>query len=246
MYSKLAIGLAMAGAASAANIVKRDGDHAHGGGHAHGSGGGHAAAPSDGYGAPAASYGAPAQSYGAPAPSYGAPAPSYGAPAPSYGAPSTGYGQEASYGYEEEGGFDLTAIILPLLILLGLSLLFPGIVSVNVRKKREAMEEGKTQQQHTLYPTTKSTSRQPVPPRHNKHSKTFYMKCHTFLTHKHPIPCTSKRNTLLFLSSPKIQNTFTFSSPKILAAATNMIAAIIVDYYVHKTKEKKNLNLNRL
>ena len=138
MYSKLVVGLAMAGAASAAQIVKRDGAS---GGHSHSHDhGAAAAAPADGYGAPAASYGAPA-------PSYGAPAPSYGAPAPSYSAPSTGYGQEASYGgYEEEGGIDLTAIIIPLLILLGLSLLFPGIVSVNVRKRRDAedLQAGKT------------------------------------------------------------------------------------------------------
>ncbi len=146
MYSKIFLGLLAISAASAANIVKRDGDHGHGHGGG-GGGGGHAAAPSDGYGAPAQSYGAPAQSYGAPAQSYGAPAPSYGAPAPSYSAPSSGYGEVQ--GYEEEGGFDLTVIIIPLLILLGLSLLFPGIVSVDTRRKREAVEgAGKTHAQH--------------------------------------------------------------------------------------------------
>ena len=108
------------------------------------------ASQSDGYGAPAASYGAPA-----PAPSYEAPAASYGAPAPSggYAAPSTGYGYEAT-SYEEEGGFDLTAIIIPILILIGLSLLFPGIVFVNVRKRREAIEGGKT---HTHTHTIEAT-----------------------------------------------------------------------------------------
>ena len=131
MYSKLILGLCLAGCATAAQIVKRDGDH----GHSHAA----APAPADGYGAPAASYGAPA------------PAASYGAPAQSYSAPSTGYGQEASYGgYEEEDDFDLTVIIIPILILVGLSLLFPGIVSVDVdRRKREALDEGKPHKQST-------------------------------------------------------------------------------------------------
>jgi len=91
------------------------------------------------YGAPSApSYSAPAPSYSAPAPSYSAPAPSYSEPAPSYGAPSTGYGVS----YEEEGGLDLTSIIIPLLALVGLSLLFPTYVSLTtVRKRREAGDE---------------------------------------------------------------------------------------------------------
>jgi len=90
------------------------------------------------YGAPSApSYSAPAPSYEAPAPSYSAPAaPSYSAPEPSYGAPATGYG------YEEEAGLDLTSIIIPLLALVGLSLLFPTYVSLTtVRKRREAGDE---------------------------------------------------------------------------------------------------------
>merc|ERR1711936_1542546 len=84
-------------------------------------------------------YGAPAApSYSAPAPSYSAPAPSYSAPEPSYSAPSTGYGVS----YEEEAGLDLTSIIIPLLALVGLSLLFPTYVSLTtVRKRREAGDE---------------------------------------------------------------------------------------------------------
>lgn len=99
------------------------------------------------YGAPSApSYSAPAPSYSAPAPSYSAPAPSYSAPAPSYSepsysAPSTGYGAP-SYG-EEEAGLDLTSIIIPLLALVGLSLLFPTYVSLTtVRKRRHADDQG--------------------------------------------------------------------------------------------------------
>merc|ERR1712051_1074481 len=86
-------------------------------------------------------YGAPsAPSYSAPAPSYSAPAPapSYSAPEATYGAPSTGYGTA----YEEEAGLDLTSIIIPLLALVGLSLLFPTYVSLTtVRKRREAGED---------------------------------------------------------------------------------------------------------
>ena len=87
------------------------------------------------YGAPSApSYSAPAPSYSAPAPSYSAPAPSYSAPEPAYSAPSTGYGVS----YEEEAGLDLTSIIIPLLALVGLSLLFPTYVSLTtVRKRRD-------------------------------------------------------------------------------------------------------------
>jgi len=89
------------------------------------------------YSAPAPSYSAPAPAYEAPAPSYSAPAaPSYSAPEASYGAPSTGYGDPYA---EEEAGLDLTSIIIPLLALVGLSLLFPTYVSLTtVRKRREA------------------------------------------------------------------------------------------------------------
>lgn len=117
------------------------------------------------YGAPSApaysapSYSAPAPSYSAPAPSYSAPAPSYGAPAPSYSAPEASYGAPSYGSYEEEGGFDLTSIIIPILALIGLSLLFPTYVSLTSvkRKRREAGDfEGNTHggspfylQQHT-------------------------------------------------------------------------------------------------
>ena len=107
-----------------------------------------AAAPSYSAPAPAPSYSAPAPSYSAPAPSYSAPAASYAAPSSSYGAPAASYGApEASYGaptYVEEDtgkGIDLTSIIIPILALIGLSLLFPTYVSLTtVRKKRSADE----------------------------------------------------------------------------------------------------------
>lgn len=114
----------MAGAASAADIVRRD---TAGGGHDHS----HAhAAP-----APAASYGAPEASYGAPEASYGAPAASYGATG------ASSYGGYETVGYEEEGGgFDLSTILIPILIIFGLSLLFPTVTSVSVNRKRRDIE----------------------------------------------------------------------------------------------------------
>merc|ERR1711936_171956 len=65
----------------------------------------------------------------------------YGAPepAPSYDAPETGYGVPS---YEEEPLPDLTPIIVGILVLTGLSLLFPTFVSLSdVRKKRHADDD---------------------------------------------------------------------------------------------------------
>ena len=120
-----ALGLASASAFKLAEEVlqKRDGAHAHE----------HA---DSGYGAPPATYEEPAASYGAPAPTYEEPASGYGAPAP-------------SYGFEEEPLPDLTPIIVGILVLTGLSLLFPTFVQINPqgRRKRHA-EDGK--QKHIL------------------------------------------------------------------------------------------------
>merc|ERR1712117_231423 len=80
-----------------------------------------------------------AQSYEEPAASYGAPAASYGAPETGYGAPSDSYG--VSY-QEEEALPDLTPIIVGILVLTGLSLLFPTFVSLSsVRRKRHAEDD---------------------------------------------------------------------------------------------------------
>ena len=167
MYTKLAIAsLAGLVGGNAINMdevqevypfTRRDGT---GGSHHH-------AAPASSYGAPEQSYEAPAPSYSAPAPSYSAPAPSYSAPsyaptsyeapassydAPSYGAPessytspSSGYGAP-SYGAAEEGGLDMMSMIIPILALIGLSLLFPTSVALaNVKRKRRSAhdEEGR-------------------------------------------------------------------------------------------------------
>ena len=97
-------------------------------------------------------YGAPsAPSYSAPAPSYGAPAPEpYSAPEPAYSAPATGYGVS----YEEEAGLDLTSIIIPLLALVGLSLLFPTYVSLTTVRKRRDADEGMSDPQHVIFNRT--------------------------------------------------------------------------------------------
>ena len=107
-------------------------------------------APSSGYGAPSSGYGAPSSSYGAPAESYGAPAPSYqepetyGAPAaPVYGAPAApAYGAPAApaYGAPAEGALDLTPIIIGILVLTGLSLLFPTYVTLTTVRRRRAAD----------------------------------------------------------------------------------------------------------
>merc|ERR1712226_334063 len=78
---------------------------------------------------------------GAPEPAYGAPAPEYGAPASTYEQPADSYG--VSYGgYEEETLPDLTPIIVGILVLTGLSLLFPTFVSLTtVRRKRHAEDD---------------------------------------------------------------------------------------------------------
>merc|ERR1711976_49014 len=75
---------------------------------------------------------------GAHAHDHSEPAASYGAPETGYGAPSDSYG--VSYGgYEEETLPDLTPIIVGILVLTGLSLLFPTFVSLtSVRRKRDA------------------------------------------------------------------------------------------------------------
>merc|ERR1712088_201390 len=71
---------------------------------------------------------------------YGAPPATYEEPAASYGAPAP------SYGYEEEPLPDLTPIIVGILVLTGLSLLFPTFVSLaTVRRKRHAEDEHDTQ-----------------------------------------------------------------------------------------------------
>merc|ERR1712045_318925 len=99
-------------------------------GHGHSHGGQSAPAGGSGYAAPASSYGAPAQSYSEPSPSYEQPADGYGAPS-SYDYQASGYGGE-------EEAFPISTLIIPILIIAGLSLLFPTITTVSVRKRRSA------------------------------------------------------------------------------------------------------------
>ena len=131
MYSKLVCGLALAVGTA---MGRPDGAHGHGG---------HSAqASSAGYSAPAS----PSNGYSAPAQSYDAPAASYGAPATGYGASDEVQQYDSSYavsGYgAEEEPFNIATLIIPILIIAGLSLLFPTITTVSVRKKRSA-DDGK-------------------------------------------------------------------------------------------------------
>ena len=129
------------------SFLKRDGaSH-----HAHNSGSTSSSyqSPDDGYAQPSAGYAAPSNSYSAPSPAYSSP--SYTAPSPSYNEPSDGYaagdssyqapaasygGGAPSYGGDEGFGIDLISLIIPALAILGLSLLFPTVVSLSTRRKR--------------------------------------------------------------------------------------------------------------
>merc|ERR1712156_697613 len=112
------------------------GHHDHGGHHAdHGA----VAAP-----APATGYQEPLSGYEAQVdPGYSAPASGYGAPSTGYGAPSgpSGYENFDQTAPAEQGGLDLSTLLIPILIIAGLALLFPSVTSVAVRKRREAGDE---------------------------------------------------------------------------------------------------------
>ena len=75
---------------------------------------------------------------------YGAPEPSYGAPEPAYEEPAVEYAAAAP-SYEAAAAPDLTPIIIGILVLTGLSLLFPTYVSLTAnagRRKRSAEGQG--------------------------------------------------------------------------------------------------------
>ena len=130
------------------SFLKRDG-----GSHGHASGPSASYnVPDDGYAqpSPSASYGAPSQGYSSPTGSYGAPT-SYNEPSDgyaagdsSYQAPGASYGAP-SYANNEEGfGIDLISLIIPALAILGLSLLFPTVVSLSSTRKRRSADQDLT------------------------------------------------------------------------------------------------------
>ena len=146
----MAAGLAMAGSAYGLDIsrVRRDG-----GGHGghHGDHGAHHSAPaavaapaaSSGYSAPATGYEEPQTGYDAPQTAYDSPQTGYGAPQTGYGATGIGSGYGGDPAPQSGGGFDLTQLLIPILIIAGLALLFPSVTTVAVnRKKREVSEGG--------------------------------------------------------------------------------------------------------
>ena len=159
--SKLAYSLAVASAVglseAALVLQKRDGSHSHvqpSSGYDTPSAG--YSAPASGYDAPATGYGAPDTGYGAPDTGYGAPDTGYGAPDTGYGAPATGYGApDTGYGAPSYGGgggkFNLDILgpllwpIMAALLFVGLSLLFPTIISVDnsLGRKKRSLAQGK-------------------------------------------------------------------------------------------------------
>jgi len=113
-----------------------------GGHHDHGHSA-HAAAPA----ASASGYQEPSAGYSAPGTGYQEPSSGYEQPS---GYEQSGYEQSgyetdpyqtSGYGAVEEGGFNLSMLILPVMILAGLALLFPSVTTVTVRKKRSSEDE---------------------------------------------------------------------------------------------------------
>lgn len=129
------------------------------GGHHHDHSAAAAPVPSSGYQEPAAGYSAPASGYEQPAYDSGA-----GYSAPSAGGYDAGYDTgytapesyaPASYGTTDTGpflGFGLGWVFIPIVIVLGLFLLFPSttVVPVDGRRKRGA-EEGELHKQIHFY-----------------------------------------------------------------------------------------------
>jgi len=112
-----------------------------GAGHGHGHDHGHsaaAAAPATGYQEPASGYSAPSGS-GYEQPGYDQSS-GYEQTGYEQSGYETGYPQD-SYAVADEGGFSLSMLILPVMILAGLALLFPSVQTVAVKRKRSAEDE---------------------------------------------------------------------------------------------------------
>ena len=82
----------------------------------------------------------PSSSYNPPATSYNQQpvvSSSYSEPLSYSSQSSTGYGESTSYeDGQQQNAFDLSLIVIPLLIIAGVSLLFPTITNVTTRKRR--------------------------------------------------------------------------------------------------------------
>ena len=145
-YLAMALALAAPCAARPDGVGGHHGDH--GAGHHVEHGASAASAPSSGYAQPSTGYDTPSTGYQEPSASYdvGYEQPSYATGASGYESPSaSGYeSYEASApGYGEietsTGGFDLSTLLVPILIIAGLALLFPSVRTVPVsRRRREA------------------------------------------------------------------------------------------------------------
>ena len=148
-YLAVVLALAAPCAARPDGVGGHHGDHGAGHHVEHGASAA-ASAPSTGYAQPSTGYDTPSTGYEQPAASgydAGYEQPAYATGASGYESPSaSGYeNYEASapgYGEVEtaSGGFDLSTLLVPILIIAGLALLFPSVreVPVSGRRKREA------------------------------------------------------------------------------------------------------------
>jgi len=159
-YLAVALALAAPCAARPDGVGGHHGDH--GAGHHVEHGASAASAPSSGYAQPATGYDTPSTGYQEPSASYDA-----GYEQPSYATGASGYESPSASGYESyeasapgygeietsSGGFDLSTLLVPILIIAGLALLFPAVRTVPVnsagRRKREA--GGKPQTLYTVH-----------------------------------------------------------------------------------------------
>jgi len=147
-YLAVVLALAAPCAARPDGVGGHHGDHGAGHHVEHGASAA-ASAPSTGYAQPSTGYDTPSTGYEQPSASYDA-----GYEQPAYATGASGYESPSASGYENyeasapgygevetaSGGFDLSTLLVPILIIAGLALLFPSVreVPVSGRRKREA------------------------------------------------------------------------------------------------------------
>jgi hypothetical protein len=108
-------------------------------------------AKSSGYSAPATGYEQPQTGYEEPQTGYGAPQTGYDSPQTGYGATGIGSGYGGGDPAPQSGGFDLTQLLIPILIIAGLALLFPSVTTVAVNRKKREVAEGGESHKHNVH-----------------------------------------------------------------------------------------------
>jgi len=134
-YLAVALALAAPCAARPDGVGGHHGDHGAGVHHVEHGASAAGSAPAAGYAQPAYEEPAPSYDVGYEQPTYatGASGASADYGYESYEASAPGYGE-----VETAAGFDLSTLLVPILIIAGLALLFPSVRDVEVRKRREA------------------------------------------------------------------------------------------------------------